>query len=164
MKAVQFASYGGPEVLQVVDVEEPRAGHGQVRIAVRAAGVNAVDWKIREGRMREFRPLILPSGTGIDAAGVVLEVGEGLAGVEVGDQVFGTGTATYAEQAVLSTWTAKPQGLSFEEAAGYPVPVETAIRIVDQVGVLPGQTLLISGAPGGVGSAAVRSRGIEAST
>lgn len=164
MKAVQFASYGGPEVLQVVDVGEPRAGRGQVRIAVRAAGVNAIDWKIRGGYMKDFRPLILPSGTGVDAAGVVVDVGGGLAGVEVGDEVFGTGTATYAEQAVLSTWTAKPQGLSFEEAAGYPVPVETAIRIIDQVGVRPGQTLLVSGASGGVGSAAVqiaRDRGIR---
>jgi NADPH:quinone reductase-like Zn-dependent oxidoreductase len=164
MKAVQFASYGGPEVLRVVEVEEPRAGRGQVRIAVRAAGVNAIDWKIREGRMKDTRPLALPSGTGVDAAGVVDEVGEGLAGVEVGDEIFGTGSATYAEHAVLSTWTGKPRGLSFEEAAGYPVPVETAIRILDQVGVGPGQTLLISGASGGVGSAAVqvaRDRGID---
>ncbi|HEX4216549.1 MAG TPA: NADP-dependent oxidoreductase [Candidatus Dormibacteraeota bacterium] len=164
MKAVQFASYGGPEVLQLVDVEEPHPGPGQVRIAVRAAGVNGIDWKIREGYMKDVRPLVLPSGTGMDAAGVVDEVGGGLAGVDLGDEVFGTGSATYAEHAVLSVWTGKPAGLSFEEAAGYPVPAETAIRIIDQVGVRPGQTLLVSGASGGVGSAAVqvaRDRGID---
>jgi len=163
MKAVQFAEYGGPEVLRLVEVDEPHAGAGQVRIAVRAAGVNALDWKIRAGYMRAQMPLSLPSGTGIDAAGVVDEVGDGVRDVAVGDAVFGSGSATFAEYAVLSTWVAKPAGLSFEEAAGYPVPVETAIRIVNQVGVQPGETLLVSGAAGGVGSAVLqiaRQRGI----
>ena len=163
MKAVQFAEYGGPEVLQLVEVEEPHAGAGQVRIAVRAAGVNGIDWKIRAGYMREQMPLPLPAGTGMDAAGVVDEVGDGVGGVAVGDAVFGSGSATFAEYAVLTSWAAKPAGLSFEEAAGYPIPVETAIRIVTQVGVQPGGTLLVSGAAGGVGSAVLqiaRQRGI----
>lgn len=163
MKAVRFAEYGGPEVLQVVEVDEPHAGPGQVRIAVRAAGVNGIDWKIRSGYMSAHMPIPFPSGTGVDAAGVVDEVGDGVTGVAVGDAVFGSGSATYAEYAVLSTWAAKPAGLSFEEAAGYPIPVETARRIIDQVGVAPGQTLLVSGASGGVGSAVIqfaRERGI----
>lgn len=163
MKAVQFAEYGGPEVLRLVEVDEPHASAGQVRIAVRAAGVNALDWKIRSGYMRAQMPLSLPSGTGIDAAGVVDEVGDGVTDVAVGDAVFGSGSATFAEYAVLSNWVAKPAGLSFEEAAGYPVPVETAIRIMNQVGVQPGETLLVSGASGGVGSAVLqiaRQRGI----
>ncbi len=163
MKAVQFADYGGPEVLQLVDVDEPHAGSGQVRIAVRAAGVNGLDWKIRSGYMREQMPIPLPAGTGVDAAGVVDEVGEGVSNVAVGDAVFGSGSATYAEYAVLKSWAKKPAGLSFEEAAGYPVPVETAIRIMNQVGIQSGETLLVSGAAGGVGSAAVqiaRHRGI----
>lgn len=163
MKAVQFVTYGEPEVLRLVDAEPPHAGPGQVRIAVRAAGVNGIDWKIRAGYMREQREIPLPAGTGIDAAGVVDEVGEGVEGVAVGDAVFGSGTATYAEQAVLSHWAPKPAELSFEEAAGYPIPVETAIRILRQVGVQPGQTLLVSGAAGGVGSAVVqiaRERGV----
>jgi len=150
-------------VLQLVEVEEPHAGAGQVRIAVRAAGVNGIDWKIRAGYMREQRPLPLPAGTGTDAAGVVDEVGDGVGGVAVGDAVFGSGSATFAEYAVLTSWAAKPVGLSFEEAAGYPIPVETAIRIVNQVGVQPGETLLVSGASGGVGSAVLqiaRQRGI----
>src|SRR4051812_42626921 len=76
-KAVQFAEYGGPEVLRVVEANEPHAGPGQVRVAVWAASVNGLDWKIRSGYMREYMPLPLPSGTGKDAAGVVDEVGEG---------------------------------------------------------------------------------------
>ncbi|HEY0777714.1 MAG TPA: NADP-dependent oxidoreductase [Gemmatirosa sp.] len=163
MKAVQFAEYGGPEVLRIVEVDAPHAAAGQVRITVRAAGVNGIDWKIRAGLMREQMPRALPSGTGVDAAGVVDEVGDGVRDVAVGDAVFGSGAATLAEHAVLSSWAAKPAALSFEEAAGYPVPVETAIRILKQVGVQPGQTLLVSGASGGVGSAVVqiaRARGI----
>ena len=163
MRAVQFSEYGGPQVLEVVDAEEPHAGPGQVRIAVRAAGVNGIDWKIRQGYMAQQRPMPLPAGAGLDAAGVVDEVGDDVVGVAAGDAVFGGGEATYAEFAVLKNWAAMPAGLSFEEAAGYPVPVETAIRILDQVGVRPGQTLLVSGAAGGVGSATVqiaRHRGI----
>lgn len=163
MKAVQFSEYGGPDVLQIVEAEEPHAGPGQVRIAVRASGVNGLDWKVRAGLVRDFMPVTLPSGSGLDAAGVVDEVGDGVTDVVVGDAVFGSGSATLAQYAVLTDWTAKPAALSFEEAAGYPVPVETAVRILDQVGVQPGQTLLVSGAAGGVGSAVVqfaRQRGI----
>lgn len=156
MRAVRFAEYGGPEVLRVDEVDEPHAGVGEVRIAVRAAGVNAVDWKIRAGYMSEQMPLPLPFGTGVDAAGVVDEVGEGVAGVRVGDAVLGSGSATYAEHAVLTTWVLKPEGLSFEEAAGYPVPVGTAVRILNQLAVQPGQTILVSGAAGGVGTAVVQ--------
>jgi NADPH:quinone reductase-like Zn-dependent oxidoreductase len=156
MKAVQFAEHGGPEVLRVVDVEEPHAGPGQVRIAVRAAGVNAFDWKVRAGYTRSYSPVPLPSGTGFDAAGVVDEVGEGVTDVSAGDAVFGMGSATLAEYAVLSTWARMPDGLSFDEAAGYPLPAETAIRILDAVKAHPGETLLVSGAAGGVGSAVVQ--------
>ena len=160
MKAVRYAAYGGPEVLRLVEVDKPHAGPGQVRIAVRAAGVNGIDWKIRSG-MLGAGPL--PAGSGIDAAGVIDEVGDGVDGVAIGDAVFGSGSHTYAEYAVLSSWAAKPSGLSFDEAAGYPVPAETAIRILRQVGIKNGETLLVSGASGGVGSAVVqiaRERGI----
>ena len=164
MKAVQFAEYGGPEVLRVVEVEAPHAGAGQVRVAIHAAGVNQIDWKIRAGHMREVIPMTLPAGMGLDGAGIVVEVGEGVRGTAIGDAVFGSGVSTYAEYAVLSSWTAKPARLSFEEAAGYPVAVETAIRVLDLVGVQPGETLLVSGAAGGVGSAVLqiaRHRGIK---
>ncbi|MFJ8825313.1 NADP-dependent oxidoreductase [Streptomyces sp. NPDC102467] len=168
MKKVSFAEFGGPDVLHLIDAEEPHAGPGQVRIAVRAAGVNPVDWRIREGQFQKrssaaHPPLELPAGVGLDAAGVVDEVGEGVEGVEVGDHVFGEGSSTYAEFAVVSAWARMPEGLTFEEAAGYPSVVETALRIIREVGVEPGQTLLVSGASGGVGSAVLqiaRDRGI----
>ncbi|MEY9934654.1 NADPH:quinone reductase-like Zn-dependent oxidoreductase [Catenulispora sp. GP43] len=163
MKKVSFAEFGGPDVLHLIDAEEPHAGPGQVRIAVRAAGVNPVDWRIREGQKLSAHPLRLPSGVGLDASGVVDEIGEGVAGFDVGDHVFGEGVDTYAEFAVLTAWARMPEGLSFEEAAGYPSVVETALRIIGQVGVRPGQTLLVSGAAGGVGSAVLqvaRERGI----
>lgn len=164
MRKVSFSEYGGPEVLRLVDVEEPHAGPGRIRVAVRAAGVNPVDWRIREGQFRDRRPLDLPAGTGFDAAGVVDEVGEGLEGeVAVGDRVFGLGTETYAEFAVLSHWARMPEGLTFEEAAGYPSVTETALRILRQVGVRPGQTLLVSGAAGESGRPWCRSPATGAS-
>ncbi|WIX98286.1 NADP-dependent oxidoreductase [Amycolatopsis mongoliensis] len=164
MKMISFAEFGGPEVLRLVDAEEPHAGPGQVRVAVRAAGVNPVDWRLREGQVLGAHPIELPAGVGLDAAGVVDEVGEGVGGVEVGDFVFGEGASTYAEFAVLSAWARMPAGLTFEEAAGYPSVVETAVRVLREVGVEAGQTLLVSGASGGVGTAVLqiaRVRGIR---
>ncbi|MFF9455893.1 NADP-dependent oxidoreductase [Streptomyces flaveolus] len=163
MKKVIFAEFGGPDVLHLMDADEPHAGRGQIRIAVRAAGVNPVDWRIREGQVLGAHPIELPSGVGLDASGVVDEVGDGVEGVEVGDRVFGEGSSTYAEFAVLSAWARVPEGLTFEEAAGYPSVVETALRVIREVGVQSGQTLLVSGASGGVGSAVLqiaRDRGI----
>ncbi len=130
---------------------------------MRAAGVNPVDWRLREGQVLGAHPIELPAGVGLDAAGVVDEVGEGVDGVEVGDPVFGEGSDTYAEFAVLSAWARMPEGLTFAEAAGYPSVMETALRVLREVGVRAGQTLLVSGASGGVGSAVLqiaRDRGI----
>ncbi|MER0245451.1 NADP-dependent oxidoreductase [Streptomyces sp. HSW2009] len=163
MRKINFAEFGGPEVLRLVTADEPHPGPGQVRIAVRAAGVNPVDWRIREGQKLQAHPIALPAGLGLDAAGVVDELGPGVEGVELGDRVFGEGVDTYAEFAVLSAWAPMPAGLSFQEAAGYPSVVETALRVIREVGVQPGQTLLVSGASGGVGSAVLqiaRDRGI----
>lgn len=160
---VSFAKYGSPDVLQLTDSDEPHAGSGEVRIAVHAAGVNPVDWRLREGQFQKTRPVELPAGVGLDAAGIVDEIGDGVADVAIGDRVFGEGASTYAEFAVLTAWARMPDGLSFEEAAGYPSVVETALRILGQVGVQPGQTLLVSGASGGVGSAVLqiaRDRGV----
>ena len=163
MKKVSYAEFGGPHVLHLIDAEEPHPGPGRIRIAVRAAGVNPVDWRVREGQVLGAHPIELPAGVGLDAAGVVDEVGQGVEGVEIGDHVFGEGTDTYAEFAVLSAWAPMPQHLTFQEAAGYPSVVETALRILREVGVRSGQTLLVSGASGGVGSAVLqiaRDRGI----
>ncbi|MEV5251913.1 NADP-dependent oxidoreductase [Streptomyces werraensis] len=163
MKKVSYAEFGGPDVLRLMDADKPHAGPGEIRIAVRAAGVNPVDWRIREGQMRPALPASLPAGVGLDAAGVVDEVGEGVTDVAAGDRVFGEGTDTYAEFAVLHAWARMPEGLPFEEAAGYPSVMETALRVLRECGIRPGQTLLVSGASGGVGSAVLqiaRDRGI----
>jgi NADPH:quinone reductase-like Zn-dependent oxidoreductase len=157
VKAVQFSEYGGPDVLRVVEVDEPHAGAGQIRVAVRAAGVNPIDWKLRSGAMAEVMPIELPSIPGSEAAGVVDEVGDGVTDVAVGDEVFGFAVGGgAAERAVLEHYARKPAGLSWAEAAGLPVAVETAARTLDLLGVTAGQTLLVNGAAGGVGTAAVQ--------
>jgi NADPH:quinone reductase-like Zn-dependent oxidoreductase len=165
MKALRFSQYGGPEVLGLVEVDEPHAGPGQVRLAVRAAGVNRSDlMKIRAGTWKG-QPVPLPSGVGVEGAGIVDEVGEGVTGVAIGDALFGCGFDMVAQYAVLrpGVWAHKPDGLSFEQAGGLPVAVETATRMLAQVGAKDGETLLVSGASGGIGSAAIqfaRCRGI----
>jgi NADPH:quinone reductase-like Zn-dependent oxidoreductase len=153
MRAVQYSEFGGPEVLQVAEVEEPHAGPGEVRIRVEAVSVNPIDWKVRSGAFGGELPII----PGRDAAGVVDEVGEGAAEVAVGDAVFGfvVGGGS-AEYAVLDHWARKPAGLSFAEAAGYPVAVETTGRVLKLLAPEAGQTLIVNGAAGGVGSAAVQ--------
>jgi NADPH:quinone reductase-like Zn-dependent oxidoreductase len=160
MKALRFTEYGGPEVLRVVDVEEPHAGPGQIRVAVKAVGVNPVDWKGRSGRFKAP----LPATTGSDVAGVVDEIGEGVTAVSIGDEVFGMATSGGAAQfALLRNFAIKPADMSFEEAAGLPVPAETAVRVLEMLDLEPSQTLLINAAAGGVGSAAVqfaRARGL----
>ena len=163
MKAIRFNTYGGPEVLHLVDVEAPHAGPGEVRIRVRAAGVNPSDWKRREGQYRAFEEVRFPAGLGVEGAGIVDEIGPGVTDMGLGDRVFGFGENMMAEQAVLTHWARKPDDVSFEIAAGLPVVSDTATRALDQVGVAQGQTLLVSGAAGGVGTAIVqlaRLRGI----
>jgi NADPH:quinone reductase-like Zn-dependent oxidoreductase len=154
MKAVRFSRFGGPEVLEIVDLPDPRPGPGQVRIAVRAAGVNPSDWKKRQGLMDEE----LPQTLGYEAAGVVDELGAGVADVAAGDRVFGFSAAgaAQAELAVLSDYAPIPPSLDFAAAAALPAAIETAARALDQLGVGSGSTLLVNGASGSVGSAAVQ--------
>jgi NADPH:quinone reductase-like Zn-dependent oxidoreductase len=154
MKAVRFSEFGGPEVLKIVDLPDPHAGPGQIRVAVHAAGINPTDWKLREGLMGGE----LPQTTGREVAGVVDEVGEGVTDVTVGDRVFGFSDdgAGAAELALLSYYAPIPPSLGFAEAAGLSVALETATRSLDVLGVGPGNTLLANGAAGGVGSAVVQ--------
>src|SRR5580693_3166897 len=154
LKAVRFSQFGGPEVLEIVGLPDPHPGPGQVRIAVRAAGVNPSDWKKRQGLMDGE----LPQTMGYEAAGVVDEVGEGVADVAVGDRVFGLSAegAAQAELAVLSYYAPIPASLDFAGAAALPAAIETATRALDQLSVGSGSTLLINGASGSVGSAAVQ--------
>jgi len=154
MKAVRFSQFGGPEVLEIVDLPDPHPGPGQVRIAVRAAGVNPSDWKKRKGLMDGE----LPQTMGHEAAGVVDELGEGVADVAAGDHVFGLSAegAAQAELAVLSYYAPIPPSLDFPGAAALPAAIETATRALGQLGAGSGGTLLINGASGSVGSAAVQ--------
>jgi len=154
VKAVRFSQFGGPEVLEIVDLPDPHPGPGQVRIAVRAAGVSPGDWKKRTGLMDGE----LPQTLGHEAAGVVDELGEGVADVAVGDRVFGFSAegAAQAELAVLSYYALIPPSLDFPGAAALPAAIETATRALGQLGAGSGSTLLINGASGSVGSAAVQ--------
>lgn len=154
MKAIQYSRFGGPEVLELVELPDPHPGPGRIRIAVRAAGVNPIDWKLRGG----MRGGDLPQQTGREAAGVVDEVGEGVSDAEPGDEVFGFAAegGGAAELALLSNYAPIPPPLDFAGAAGLPVAVETAWRTLDLLGVRDGSTVLINGAAGAVGSSAVQ--------
>jgi NADPH:quinone reductase-like Zn-dependent oxidoreductase len=154
MKAVEFSRFGGPEILEIADLPEPHPGPGQVRIAVRAAGVNASDWQKRQGLLDQE----LPQTLGHEAAGIVDELGAGVTGVAVGDRVFGLSAVSgaQAELTVLSYYAPIPPSLGFAEAAALPAAIETAARALDQLGVESGDTVLINGASGSVGSAAVQ--------
>ncbi|MFG2651313.1 NADP-dependent oxidoreductase [Streptomyces sp. NPDC048436] len=157
MRAARFHEYGDVETLVVEQVPEPHPGVGEVRIRVAAASVNPVDWKLRSGAAREVLPLDLPAIPGRDAAGVVDEIGEGVQGVAIGDRVFGLGgvTGATAEFTVLSAWAPAPSTWSDEESAGAGLATVTAMGGLKVLGPLRGRTLLIEGAAGGVGSAAV---------
>lgn len=161
MFAVQFDRFGPPDVLAVGPSPEPHAGPGQVRIRVRAAGVSPVDVTLRAGQSPSGATLALPHIPGVDASGVVDEVGADVTGVAIGDEVFGSvdisrlGGAS-AEFAVLAFWAAKPASTSWEQAGAAGTSVETATRVLDVLDPRPGQTLLVDGAAGGVGSVAVQ--------
>lgn len=157
MRAVQFSEFGSAEQLRVVEASVPEPGPGQVRVAVKAAGVNAIDWKIRRGFMTQLFPVEFPHTPGLEVAGVVDAVGEG-APFAPGDEVFGwsRGSGSYAEYALATVLTAKPVGLSWAAAAALPVAGETALRALNVLGVDAGDTVLIHGASGAVGSVAVQ--------
>lgn len=156
MRAVRFHQYGDPQVLALEDAPEPHAGPGQVRIRVRAASVNPIDWKLRAGYLAEMMPTTFPAVPGSDAAGVVDEVGEGTTGVTLGDEVFGLAVSgSAAELAVLGAWAHVPASWSTEQAAAAGLVSSTAIAGLDALGDLAGRTILLEGAAGGVGSAAV---------
>ncbi|MEV7176575.1 NADP-dependent oxidoreductase [Kitasatospora sp. NPDC093679] len=155
-RAITFSEYGAPEVLRLSEVDPPEPGPGQVRIRVRAASVNPLDLKIRSGRMAAVAPASFPVVPGLDAAGVVDAVGEN-AGAAVGDEVLGsTAGGSYAEYALLDRPVAKPEALSWEAAASLVTVGRTAHRVLEQLGVQEGRTLLVHGAAGSVGIIAVQ--------
>ncbi|MFJ3415260.1 NADP-dependent oxidoreductase [Streptomyces sp. NPDC086082] len=160
-KAYVFTRYGGPEAEALVEVDRPSPGPGEVLVAVRAAGVNPVDWKQRTGYRRpgETGSHAFPAVFGNEVAGVVEETGAGVDGFAVGVEVFGSVVAgAYAEFALLAApvTTHKPAALSFTDAATLPVAAATAYDGVRQLDLPSGATVLITGAGGGVGSAALQ--------
>ncbi|MFJ8357287.1 NADP-dependent oxidoreductase [Streptomyces sp. NPDC093984] len=160
-KAYAYTRYGGPETQTFIDADRPGPGPGQLLVAVRAAGVNPVDWKLRSGFRRpgDTGTPSFPVVFGSEVAGIVEEIGEGVTGFAVGDAVFGnTVTGGYAEYALLPATVSAhvPDGLSLTDAAVLPVAAATAYDGIRQLGLPAGATLLVTGAGGGVGVAAVQ--------
>ncbi len=160
MKAVRFDNYGGPEVLEVRDVDDPQPGAGEVLVGVRAASINPGEIAIREGYLHERWPATFPSGEGSDFAGVVEGLGAGVDGFALGDPVIGwtESRASHAELVVapLEQLTAKPEGISWEVAGSLFVAGMAAYACVEAVAPKPGEVVVVSAAAGGVGSIAVQ--------
>ncbi|WP_329009937.1 MULTISPECIES: NADP-dependent oxidoreductase [unclassified Streptomyces] len=165
MKAISYRRYGGPEVLEYGELPEPKVGPDQVLIRVRAAAVNPVDWKCREGYLDPILNTVFPVVTGWDVSGVVVRPGASVVEYEEGDEVIGyvredlLSLGTFAEYiaAPVRTLARKPAAMSFEEAAGLPLAGLTAYQVLVQIlNVRRGETVLVHAAAGGVGSLAVQ--------
>jgi NADPH:quinone reductase-like Zn-dependent oxidoreductase len=156
--AVVVTGYGSPDVLQVTEIEVPAPGEGQIRIAVKAAGVGPTDLAIRAGHLQAVFPLSDPAVLGFEAAGTVEAVGPGVSGVSIGDDVAVLLPALggYAEVALASRWVPKPASVSWADAAALPASAEAAIGVLDELQVTAGDTLLILGAAGSVGLLAIQ--------
>jgi NADPH:quinone reductase-like Zn-dependent oxidoreductase len=158
-RTVQFSEYGGTDGLKVVDTRPLTAGPGQVRLAMRAAGINPVDWKMMQGQMREMIPLALPAGLGSDVAGVVSQVGDGVTAFQVGDEVLGSSLTPSFSEVVLAdpaNLITKPADLPWEVAGSLAGAGGTAWAVLEQLGIRAGETLLVHAAAGGVGTFAVQ--------
>ncbi|MET9039306.1 NADP-dependent oxidoreductase [Streptomyces mirabilis] len=163
MKAVRFHQYGDPDVLRYEDVEQPVPGAGQVRVRVAATSFNPVDANIRAGFMQGPIPVTLPHSPGIDVAGTVDALGEGVTGIQVGDQVIGflpmTGPGAAAEYvlAPVEALTPAPKSVALSDAAALPLVGLTAWQaLFEHAKLTAGQRLLVNGAGGAVGGYAVQ--------
>jgi len=156
VRAIVFETHGGPEVLHLADVPDPQAGPGRVRVRVEAAAVNVWDVKSRAGATGAPAPTS-PVVPGLEVAGVVDQVGDGVTGVAPGDRVVGFSVGGgYAELALASVVARVPDGLDLTEAVTLPVAAETATRVLRLLDVRPGETLLVHGASGAVGALATQ--------
>jgi NADPH:quinone reductase-like Zn-dependent oxidoreductase len=159
-KAVRFDQYGGIDVLKVVDVDPPTAAAGQVVVRVRAAGINPGEAKIRAGQLHARYPATFPSGEGSDLAGIVAQAGPGVTEFAAGDEVIGftDNRASHAEYVLADAQnlTPKPAAVPWPAAGGLFVAGVTAYAAVRAVALNPGDTVVVSGAAGGVGSLAVQ--------
>ena len=164
MQAVVGRRYGSPEALRLEEVAEPQAEEGRVVVRVKAASVNAGDWRLTRGSPVIARPIMgglrgpKPPVRGWDVAGIVHSVGVGVDDIAVGDQVFGSGDSTFAQFVSVKAERVapKPAGLSFEEAAAIPVAGVSALQSLRRAEVRPGQRVLVNGAAGGVGTFSVQ--------
>lgn len=165
MKALAYDTFGGPDVLSFTDVPDPKVGPDTVLVSVRATSVNPVDWKMMAGHLEPAMDIVFPVIPGWDVAGVVLAAGPAVTEFAPGDEVFGyvrkdfVHGGTFAEKvaAPVRTLAHKPASLSFAEAAGLPLVGLTAYQaLVHKLGVGAGDTVLVHGAAGGVGTAAVQ--------
>ncbi|MFE3638997.1 NADP-dependent oxidoreductase [Streptomyces cellostaticus] len=165
MKAISYSRYGGPEVLEYGEADDPKVGPDSVLVKVRAAAVNPVDWKCREGHLDQILDAVFPVVPGWDVSGVVVRPGASVTEFSVGDEVIGyvredfLSRGTFAEYvaAPVRTLARKPRNLSFEEAAGLPLAGLTAYQVlVKALEVKRGETVLVHAAAGGVGSLAVQ--------
>ncbi|MBM7048393.1 NADP-dependent oxidoreductase [Rhizobium lusitanum] len=160
-RALRLQAYGGPEFLTVDSVSAPERGPGEVLVSVKAAAVNGIDWKIREGHLRERFKLVLPATLGIEIAGVVLRTGPGVTNVRPGDRVLEAlgGVGAYADHIVIDAGKLvhTPEALTDVQAAAIPVASMTAWHVIQAAGFdLSGRRVLIQGAAGGVGGFAVQ--------
>ena len=166
VKAARIHNYGGSEAVRVEQVSLPEPRSGELVIRVHAAGVNPIDWKIRGGLLQQMMPLQLPFTLGGDFSGVVEALGPGVDNFKVGDEVYGQapdfmgGSGSFAE-AVLARTThniaAKPRSVEHMEAGALPLAGVCALKaLTEDLGVSPGQTILIQGGAGGIGSMAIQ--------
>ncbi|MGD0726759.1 MAG: NADP-dependent oxidoreductase [Spirochaetia bacterium] len=158
IKVMRFHEYGGSEKLVLENIPRPAPKANEVLIKVHFAGVNPVDWKFRAGYLKDYMPLQLPFVPGIDVSGTIEELGSEVKTLKKGQAVFGIAKGGYAEYAIASAGdvTAKPDRLSFEQAATLPVGALTAWQAVEDAEIKAGQTVVVQGAAGGVGLFAVQ--------
>lgn len=163
MKRIQFHRYGGPAEMRLEEYQLPGLADDEILVRVKAASINPVDWKIRQGAMKFMTGRKFPRGMGQDFSGVVESVGRGVKRLDVGDPVFGTTpvrtSGSFAETLITKEAFAvvKPTALSYAEAATLPVAGSTAwIALAHKVKLKAGQTVFINGAYGAVGQAATQ--------
>ncbi|WP_328615067.1 NADP-dependent oxidoreductase [Amycolatopsis sp. NBC_00355] len=158
MQAMVMSGYGTPDVLNRSEVALPEPGPGQIRLAVRLAGVGPTDLAIRAGHLRHAFPMADPAILGFEAAGVVDAVGPGVDDVAPGDDVAASlpGLGGYAEYVVADYWVRKPEAVTWADAAAVPASGEAAVRVLRLLGVTAGETLLILGGAGAVGTIATQ--------
>lgn len=166
MKAEQIRMYGGSDVLEINEKASiPEVSTGKILVEVHAAGVNPMDWKIREGYLKQTTPLQLPVTLGGDFSGVIIEIGEGVTGYEKGDEVFGHTNILKGESGSFAEFVSvdaketglKPTNINHVKAACLPLSAVSAWQaIVENIGAKRGQKILIHGGVGGIGSMAIQ--------